>query len=250
MKRTLAALIALSLPACAPAPQQTSTADDPIQGGRSDSGDPAVGLLWFQGGGFCTGTLIAPDVVLTAAHCVQDPLEGFYTGSGHPSDGTSADPPRGMKRHPVADQVNHPSFQPGQCPNTTFDIGLVLLGVSEQSITPLAYNHGKAPAVNKRCRAVGFGAHDSASGVETFEAKRAAFEDVLSVSHAFIQVGADTGIADHGDSGGPLICGTTIAGATSCHTDGNFPDHSVEFYARIDDAVDFIDQQINTWHGN
>ena len=45
----------------------------PIVGGTTTSSWDSVVLL-YAGGGICTGTLISPDVVLTASHC----LEGVY----------------------------------------------------------------------------------------------------------------------------------------------------------------------------
>lgn len=39
----------------------------------------AVGRLDLAGQGYCTGTLIAPDLVLTAAHCVYDAKKTLYT---------------------------------------------------------------------------------------------------------------------------------------------------------------------------
>lgn len=48
---------------------------------RLDTGDDgrdwgAVGRLEIDGRGFCTGALIAPDLVLTAAHCLYDKTDG------------------------------------------------------------------------------------------------------------------------------------------------------------------------------
>jgi hypothetical protein len=220
---------------------------DPLQGGSSDSGHPAVGLVWFVGGGFCTGTLIASDVVLTAGHCVADPVQSFYTGKGTPTSDPGT-PPADMTAHAVADQVAHPSYVAGTCPNTTFDIGLLHLSAPIDGVTPVAFNQGSAPATGATCTAVGFGTHNEGTTV-TYEEKRSGTEVVQTIASTSIQVEIGTALADHGDSGGPLICDNKIAGATSCHTDGDFPDHKLEHYARIDPAAAWIKSTIDGWHG-
>ncbi|QGX99917.1 trypsin-like serine protease [Roseovarius faecimaris] len=47
-----------------------------LQTGDESRGWEAVGRLDLDGRGFCTGALIAPDLVLTAAHCLYDNTTG------------------------------------------------------------------------------------------------------------------------------------------------------------------------------
>ncbi|MCB1388448.1 MAG: trypsin-like peptidase domain-containing protein [Rhodobacteraceae bacterium] len=73
----LALLLAL-LPAAATA--QHDTRLHSLQTGDASRGWEAVGRLNMRGAGFCTATLIAPDRVLTAAHCLYDRATGARIG--------------------------------------------------------------------------------------------------------------------------------------------------------------------------
>lgn len=93
---------------------------------------------------------------------------------------------------------------------------------------------------------MGYGTH-TANGTDTVEAKRNGTEIVKTIVATAVEVSIGTALADHGDSGGPLICGGFVAGATSCHTDGDWPGHQLEYYARVDAAATWITGQTQAW---
>ena len=67
--------LALTLLVALPAKAQDSRLQS-LQTGFAAQGWEAIGRLDMQGVGFCTATLIAPDRILTAAHCLYDRRTG------------------------------------------------------------------------------------------------------------------------------------------------------------------------------
>jgi hypothetical protein len=195
-------------------PDDVATASAPIQGGQLETGFPAVGQVVLGDGSFCSGTLIAPSYVLTAAHCAGSGMV-FKTGTDSSN----------FVSHTVDQQLAHP----------TLDLLIVHLASPIAGISPIEFNDGALPPINQVCTGVGFGIHDE-NNVETAGIKRSATEQVTSASASVIVVDMVSGIADHGDSGGPLLCSNKIAAVVHNHTDGVWPQHVVENYTTIDPA--------------
>jgi hypothetical protein len=126
--------------------------------------------------------------------------------------------------HAADAQIRHPSK----------DLWLVHLGSPIETITPLELNSGPLPAAGTTCVAVGFGWYTDANGVTRSGTKRSATSIVETANSKWIRVVMGTGIADRGDSGGPLLCDNKIAGVTWKHTDGKWPQHIREYYTTLD----------------
>jgi|GEM_PF-980890 len=62
-----------------------SSSSESIVGGTQTLDRPEIGRLHFSNNGFCTGTLVAKNVVITAAHCVdyRSPRESSNTEYGY-----------------------------------------------------------------------------------------------------------------------------------------------------------------------
>lgn len=245
--------------AAADAPSSSSDGDGKddtfIQGGAVDDRDAAVGLVWIDGGGYCSGALIAPDVVLTAGHCVEGKVIAFFTGNGDGATTVGFEPPSELREHRVIDQLAHPSYAPSwACPNPSFDVALLRLETPIKRTKPLGIAT-TPPAIGASCTAIGYGVHnDAETGEATYAQKRRATEKILAIDETSILVGKGTGIVDHGDSGGPLVCkrqseGSSkpqIVGVTSCGTVDSVA-HTQAYYGRTDTIADWIDETIAAW---
>jgi V8-like Glu-specific endopeptidase len=221
----------------------------PLEGGQPDSDHPAVGMIWQTRGELCTGTLITPSVVLTAGHCTGSRDLGFYTGPGAPTNIFSTDPIPGFERHAIDKYAAHPRYVASntQCPNNTPDLGLLHLAEPVTGITPLSLTTGSPLQSGASCTAVGYGNYSDETG-DYIEQRREGVESVLAILTDALKLQFGTAITDHGDSGGPLFCDGTLVAVTSCHTDGIWPQHQIEYDARVDTAEDWIRTQIAAWN--
>lgn len=210
--RGLVLAIAISSPACA----LDGTADETrvasqhiIGGGVSDPSEfPATGLLVVAEHPVCTATLIRPDVVLTAAHCLSDPIFG---GFGFTLDTDATDGIDGIIPAAVAHQ--HPEFDDGVDDFTDLairnDVGVLVLDEPILDVEPEQIEQpadGAAIDAGAELSLCGYGR--SVWHVGSYALKRDAqvFVD-RSEPHEFSTTAVDPQPCN-GDSGGPLFAET------------------------------------------
>ena len=187
-----------------------TSSSSPIIGGTTTSAFPAVGALTQGGSPFCTGTVVAPRVVVTAAHC----LAGARASSLRFAIGANAFAPTASIR--ITRVTAHPAYDPDQLVN---DIGVVVLA-DDAPVTPIPMNTTALDAswVGRSLTFVGYGVTSgltqSGAGV-----KRQVAIPIAQVGAAqFAYTGAKN--TCFGDSGGPALTrdaqgATVVVGVTS-----------------------------------
>lgn len=249
MKRALLLALLAIVAGCADdASSEDDAASDESQlvGGEVTSGDPAVVAINIKSTGFtvCTGTLIAPRVVLTAGHC---PLSGIWVRRGSDVRGL------GLFSHiGVKSTAKHPKFTGEGKP---YDVALLELDDDLDDVEAVPLSDASLPSsdVGTDIRHVGYGTTGDdlhfVGQIGTGGVKREATYPITKIDDFFVFSGGPGKQTCLFDSGGPafqekngqerLIA--VVSNGPDCHSEG--------WDTRVDrpDVLSWIDQQLEAW---
>ena len=266
---TVLAAACVSLLSCDRVPSDLRSPGRPsfITDGTLD-GDahPAVVLIIMDIAGKpafrCSGTVIAPKVVLTAGHCAGEPGEFSGLRIFNEAD-VQHDPtypnPGGPNTIEATAWHSHPLFT--ESAFFLHDVGVVLLS---KAVKLSAGQYGKLPAAGQLdalkpssatvFTAVGYGLQEiNPVHIEALRIRMFAEPHLIQINTGFtgsfsllLSNNASTGGTCFGDSGGPNYLGSsnTIAAVTSFGINGNCAGTGGVFRLDKKDVLDFVGQYL------
>lgn len=237
-------IAALPLLGCSPEPapvEVVAHAVEPIAGGKDDYNDTnVVGVVLPQEGYLCSGSLIAPNVVLTAHHCVANIVNGsqgvlcastgftgpfpashFVVTPKYDSNDSSAD-------HTVR-EVRLPTTDTLLCGK---DLAILILDkpfTTNEALAPFVPRVDTELAKGEIYSAIGYGGTDQAADGAGYRRRRDGLAVQCGGTQCQIQLAektewiGQTGICE-GDSGGPAVdaqgrvVGVTSRGQQGCNS--------------------------------
>lgn len=232
--------------------EATSESSAAIIGGAHDTGDPAVVLVnadYGNGtGSWCTGSVIAKRVVLTAAHCVEDATSQTRFSILFGSDPISGKPDATIN---VVKFAHDPEYMVTNNIAAGHDAAVLILA-QDAPVTPLAINTTALTQsmIGSPVYVVGYGNDNGVAGTGA-GTKRSVHTKLANLEQGVIDIGQPGQTTCQGDSGGPtfmtvngrsVIVGITSYGEEGCVSAGSS--------TRVDLSTSFIQPYIDANGGN
>jgi secreted trypsin-like serine protease len=186
-----------------------------VGGSITSTPQPWVAALLQNGRQGCGGSLIAPQWVVTAAHCVSGGANPTQVRVG------SLNRSSGGQVISISQKIIHPSYSTSNI-NGGNDIALLKLASPVSGITPIGIA-ASAPGTNTSVRLYGWGQTTPQSGGDGGSEQLKQLDTTIIASSSCANYrtgdlclrGTTSATACYGDSGGPALVGGALVGATS-----------------------------------